>query len=209
MPGVDLDPVAELDEAVEASEERLGALARLHGEVGPREVADEERVACQDEPRVVGTCAVGDRERAVLRAVSRRVDDGDAHVAHVDGVAVREHVVWVLRVCFLVDRDGNAVLERQPAVAGDVVRVGVRLQHARDAHAAPLGERAHRLEVERRVDDDGYSRQVVTHQVGRAAEILVENLLEQHAPKLAPPFAVFLEACWGATGRPRRLGFLL
>ena len=48
---VHLDAVAELDEPAERVEEALGALARLDREVGPRGVADEERVAGQDDPR--------------------------------------------------------------------------------------------------------------------------------------------------------------
>ena len=50
--GVHLDAVAELDEPAERVEETLGAFARLDREVGSRSVADEERVAGEDDPRV-------------------------------------------------------------------------------------------------------------------------------------------------------------
>ena len=49
---VDLDAVSELDEPAQRVEEALRALARLDREVGPRGVADEERVAGEDDPRL-------------------------------------------------------------------------------------------------------------------------------------------------------------
>ena len=78
---VDLDAVAELDEPPERVEEPLGALARLDGEVGPRGVADEQRVAGQDEPRLRPAREVADGEAAVLRPVPRRVDAAEDDVA--------------------------------------------------------------------------------------------------------------------------------
>jgi len=53
VPWVDLDPVAEIDEPVQRVEEPLGAVLRLDREVGPRGVADEERVAREHEPGLV------------------------------------------------------------------------------------------------------------------------------------------------------------
>ncbi len=50
---VDLDAVAEVDEPVQRVEEIFGAVVSLHREVGPRGVADEERVAREHEPRLV------------------------------------------------------------------------------------------------------------------------------------------------------------
>ena len=50
--GIDLEAVSELREPAERMEEILGAFPRLDREVGAGDVTDEERVACQDEPRV-------------------------------------------------------------------------------------------------------------------------------------------------------------
>ena len=52
MARVDLDAVAELDEPAQRVEEALGALAGLDREVRSRGVADEERVAGEDDPRI-------------------------------------------------------------------------------------------------------------------------------------------------------------
>ena len=66
--GEDLDAVAEVDEPAQAVEEAARAVERRHGEVGPRGVADEERVAGQHEPRLVAARAVDDREGTCARA---------------------------------------------------------------------------------------------------------------------------------------------
>ena len=106
MAGVDLDAVSELEQATERVEETFGALARLDREVGPCGVADEEGVAGQHEPRLVGARTVRDREAAVLGAVARRVDAREDDVPELDRVAVRHRVVRVLGLGERVDCTG-------------------------------------------------------------------------------------------------------
>ena len=78
-----------------------------------------------------------------------------------------------------MDRDGHAVLEREPSVTRDVVGVGVGLEHPDDAHAFFL-----RLEVlldrVRGVDQEGLPLAGIPDQVGGAAEIVVDELAKQH-----------------------------
>ena len=76
---------------------------------------------------------------------------------------------------------GHAVLEREPAVAGDVVGVRVRLEDARSTRtrvSRGLGEEL--LDREGRVDDDRDRRRLVADEVRGAAEVVVDELLEQH-----------------------------
>ena len=75
-----------------------------------------------------------------------RVDDAKGDRADLDLVAVRHRVVRVVDAGCRVDADRDAVLEREPAVTGDVVGVGVRLDGAHDAHAVPFGLREQRLD---------------------------------------------------------------
>ena len=52
VPGVYLHAVSELDEPSQRVEQPLGALTGVDGEIRPSGVADEERVAGEDDPRI-------------------------------------------------------------------------------------------------------------------------------------------------------------
>ena len=180
MAGVDLDPVGELEQPVQRVEEPLGALSRLDGEVGPGGVADEERVTGEDEPGLVGPAAVDHRDARVLGPVARRVDRPQDDPAELELGAVLEGVVRILGGGRGVDRDGNAVLEREAAVTRQVVGVRVRLHRAHDLEAAARRGREQRLDRVGRVDDRRDTCLLVADEVRRAAEVVVQELLEQH-----------------------------
>ena len=117
--------VGQLEQAVEAVEEPLGALACLDGEIGARRGADEQRVA--GEQRVPGEKA------AVLGPVAGRVQRADARASRRRSRPRRPAPrVGYDDVRVAVDCDRQSLLEREAAVAGDVVGVRVRLEHARD-----------------------------------------------------------------------------
>ena len=128
-------------------EEPLGAFGGADREIGPRHVADEQRIAGQQQLAV-------DEQRAVLGSVSRGVDDADGDSTDRDLLTVGERVELVLGLGQRMDRDACTLLEREPAVAGDVVGVVVRLEHARDPQPAAFGDGDQLLDRVRRVDDD-------------------------------------------------------
>ena len=72
MSGVDLVRVGELGQALQRVEQAFRTFARVHREIWPSGVADEERVAGQHE-------ALVDDERAVLGAVTWRVEHAHGH----------------------------------------------------------------------------------------------------------------------------------
>ena len=170
--GVDLGLVGQLGQPPQRSEEILGALARLDREVGPRGVADQQRVAGQQ--------VAFDEEAAVLGPVAGRVHHANRQRADRDLGAVLERLVRVLGLGERVDRDAHVVLEREAAVPGDVVGVVVRLQHAHDPHARPLGRREVGLDRVGGVDHHRLAGRLVSDQVGGAAEVVVHKLLEKH-----------------------------
>ena len=180
MAGIDLDAVAELDQAAKRVEEALGALARLDREVRSGRVPDEERVAGQHEPGIRPSRAVDDGETAVLGPVAGCVDAAEHDVADGDLVAVLHRIVRILRLGRGVDAHRDAVLERQPAVAGEVVCMGVRLDRSHDANAAMLRLDEVLLDREGRIHDDRGSRALVADEVGGAAEVVVDELREDH-----------------------------
>ncbi len=180
MSRIHLDAVSELDEPSQRVEEALRALARLDREVGPRGISDEERVAREDDPRIVAARSIADREAAVLRPVARRVDAAKNDVAERDLRAVGHRVVRVLGVGCRMDAHRDAVLEREPPVPGEVVGVRVRLDRADDADVALRGFVEVLLDREGRIDDDGVTGTGIADEVGGAAERVVDELREDH-----------------------------
>ena len=75
---------------------------------------------------------------------------------------------------------GMPMLEREPAVPGEVIGVRVGLDDADDLDSALRGRREHALDRVRRIDDRGDAGFLVTDQVRRAPEIVVQELLEEH-----------------------------
>ena len=180
MAGKDLDAVPELEQPLQRPVEALGPLPGADREVGTAGVADEERVAGEDEPRLVGARAVGDGEARVLRAVARRVDRPQHDSADLDLGPVLEGVECVLGLRLGMDRDRDAVVECEAPVAGEVIGVRVRLDRPRDPEARALRGRQHRFDRVGWIDNGGEARVLVADEIGRAAEIVVQKLLEVH-----------------------------
>jgi hypothetical protein len=186
--GVDLDAVAELDEAAQAVEEALCAVAGVDGEIRARRVADEQGVAGEHEPRLVAARPVDHREGAVLGPVPGRVDRPQHRLAEHDLGPVLERFVRELGCRCGVDAHRDAVLEREAAVPRDVVGVGVRLEHADDLELVVAGRLDEPFDRVRRIDDDRGPGALVSDEVRGAAEIVVDELAEEHGATV-PPYA--------------------
>ena len=78
--------------------------------------------------------------RRCARAGGRGVDRLDRHLVELQHPAVGEGLMWVFGSRQLVDVDGRPGRPREPAVAGDVVGVGVSLEHVLDADAVQAGK---------------------------------------------------------------------
>ena len=116
----------------------------------------------------------------MLRPMPRCMDAPQPHAADVDLAAVLERNVRVVDGCCGVDVDRQAVVEREAAVTGDVIRVRVGLEDADEPDAAPVGLREERLDGVGGIDGDGDAFVLVPYQVGRAAEVVVHELREDH-----------------------------
>ena len=151
--GPELDLVVEWQQAlVQGAEHRGRALARLHRQVGPGDVADEQRVAAEQRPGVAATAGVAQQEGGVLGPVPGRVHGLDREVAQLQHPAVAEGLVRVLGPGQLVDVDRRPGRPRQPPVPGDVVGVVVGLQHVPDPHPVQPRQPPVGLDVPLRID---------------------------------------------------------
>jgi hypothetical protein len=110
------------------------------------------------------------------------MDDADPDVADDDLVPVGEGLVRVVGRRGRVDRDGQALLEREPPVTRDVVGVRVRLEHADEPRSQPLRLFQVGLDPVGGIDEDGRPGRLAPDEVRGAAEIVVQELLEEHRP---------------------------
>ena len=194
VPGEDLDAVGELEKPAQRVEEALGALGRADREIGSRRVAHEERVAGQDEPRLVGARRIDDGETAVLGTMPRRVDAPERDGPHHDHGSVLEWVARIVDPRLRMDAHRYPVLEGEAAVARDVVRVGMRLERPYDTHVEPRRLVEHGLDRVGRVDDHGDAGLLAADEVRGAPEIVVQDLREEHrGPTVATGSAIPLE----------------
>src|SRR5207244_9322827 len=115
-------------EALHRVEEPFGPFPGFDRKVRPRGIADEERVAREDE-------IFSDHEGAMLGTVPGRVDDLDRDGTGIEFLSILERLKRELRFGQRVDGDRYSVLQREASVAGDVVSVGVSLEHADDPNS--------------------------------------------------------------------------
>ena len=89
-------------------------------------------------------------------------------------------LVRVLGLGQLVDVDRGAAGAGEAAVAGDVVGVVVGLQHVLDPHPVQAGQVQVGVDVPLRIDHRGDAGGGVADQIGGTAEVLVDDLAEEH-----------------------------
>jgi hypothetical protein len=184
--GPHLDGVGQRQQRVaQCAVDAACAVGAVDREVGPGDVVDEQRVAAQQRPRLVRAARVGEQEDGVLGPVPGRVQRTDRHRAERPLVAVLERLVRVVRYGEPVDADRRAGGGRETGVAGDVVGVVVRLEDVRDADAEVVRQLQVGGDVEARIDDRGDARLLVPDEVGRAAEVVVGDLPEDHRRPVA------------------------
>ena len=128
---------------------------------------------------------VDQRERRVLGPVPGRVERPDRDAPELELPAVVERLVVVVGRGLPVDVDRGARRRGEPAVARHVVGVVVRLEDVLDVHAEEAGEPQVLVDVEPRIDHGGDARVLVADQVAGAAEVVMDELAEDHPPTLA------------------------
>ena len=73
------------------------------------------------------------------------------------------------------------MLEREAAVPGEVIRVGMGLDRPDDVDLAPVGLLQVLLDRKGGVDDGCFARARIADEVGSAAERVVDELREDHS----------------------------
>ncbi len=112
--------------------------------------------------------------------MTRRVQGLDAQRAERELVAVIERLVRELGGHQTVNVDRRARRRGQAAVAGYVVGVIVGLEDVRDAYAQVARQIEVLVDLEARIDHRRDAGLVIADEVRRAAEIVMDNLPEDH-----------------------------
>ena len=190
----DLDAVPELGEAAQAVEEALGALLASTARSGrPASPTKSESPVRTSHGSSLRERSITAKQQCSGRCPGVWIVAQD-DVADLDLRPVLERLVREGRPGLLVDADRDAVLEREAAVSRDVVGVRVRLEDADQPDVVPLDLCQHGFDVIRRVDDDRDAGVLVADEVRGAAQVIVQELLEQHGATLPPCSAMYPKA---------------
>lgn len=185
MRGEDPDRVREvhqlvLDGVVEHAAEFVGGDADRGEQVGPADVADEQRVAGQHPvgEGVVGVLVHQDADR--LRGVAWGFEDLELDVAEGDAFAVDQLVDGVFGLGALPVADPGAGPVGEFQVAGEEVGVEVGVDDRLDGETVFGGVGEVFGDVAARVDDDGLAGAFVGDHVRRLGEAVEVVLGEEH-----------------------------
>jgi hypothetical protein len=171
--------VGQLEQPLEACVQQECLAARVAGDVqvGSADVADQERVAAEDKPRLLcPTPPIGDRVCVMRGRVPRRRDRGNERVPELDHIAVGQCNVLELDSGTGRQVSGRARARDELGQAGHVVRLHVRLEdrHDRRAQRGRVGKVAVD-ELGVRVDDRELGVRPATEQVAGARRCVVQK----------------------------------
>jgi hypothetical protein len=176
--------VGQLEEPAQArvQDTRLTAHVARHVQVRTPDVADQQRVAAEHEPRLlVAAPPVGDEVRVVCRRMAGRRDRPHERVAELDDAVVRERDMLELHLRRLGEIRGRARALDQRGEPRHVVRLHVRLEDRGDRR--PDRSRGRYVvvdEIGMRIDDRELPVCGAAEQVARTRAGVVQELAQQH-----------------------------
>jgi hypothetical protein len=190
----DLDVIRQPEEgAVETVVEllRLRDLDALAEQVRPPHAPREERVAGEHEPGLLGARPVRDQERGAVRRVAGRVEHGDLDVAQLERLAVGHADVRDDDRRRPVEEHGRPGEGREPARAGDVIRLDVGLEDVGDAQGLLRGRVDIGLDLMLWIHHSAGAHAPSAEEIAGAAGRGVEEMAEDHGSPPSPVGAFF------------------
>ena len=150
-------------------------------QIRPPGVADEQCVAGEHEPGLVGARMVGDDVGVMGGRMARRGDGPQLGVTERHDVAVGERLMGEVDARALRQVGGRARACDKLGQPGHVVGLHVRLEHGDDRHALRLGQGDVLAdEVDVRVDDRERPAALAAQQIRRTRRLVVQQLPEEH-----------------------------
>src|SRR5918999_2925514 len=130
-----------VERAIQRPGHLLDAVATVRVQVRPAGVPDQQRVAGEHHPWIVGPGVVGDQVRVMGVGVPGGGDRLELRVAEPHHLAVVDGVVVELDACAPGEVRRGARAGHELGQAGDVIGLHVRLEDGDDRRALGLGER--------------------------------------------------------------------
>src|SRR5260221_14588333 len=124
----------------------------------------------------------------MLRPMARCVDGAQRDAADIHLATVLERLARVLDLRRRVDPHRQPKLECQATVPRDVVGVRVRLENRAKPNVTHLRLDEQWFDREGWIDDNGETGVFVADEIGGAAEIVVDELREDHAHERSSRF---------------------
>ncbi len=156
MGGIDESVVRKLQQPfVQAGEEHRGEFLRrvVSGQIGPSNVTDEKRVAGERRLGRRGVAEIRGDNADALKGVTGRLQKFHAAVAELDAVTGTHGSVRKARPRSVAQVDGGAGPLGKLQVAGNEIRMEVRLDHVRNLHPKSLRGFKVNIDVALWVDD--------------------------------------------------------
>lgn len=169
------------ERAVQDARQFLHAVVTVGVQIRPPGVADEQCVAGEYEPGLVGARMVGDDVGVMGERVARRGDGPQLGVSERHDVAVGERMMREVDARALRQVGGRARARDELGQPGHVVSLHVRLEHGDDRHALRLGQGDVVVDqVDVRVDHRERAVALAAQQIRRTRRLVVEQLPEEH-----------------------------
>jgi hypothetical protein len=184
MARIDEHVVGQLEQTANRAEElpraRLGFSACV--EIRTADVADEEGIAREDEPRIFGSPPpIGDDVGVVCGGMPGGGKRPNERVSELDHLTVGERRVLEVDVGADGEVRGRPCRLDERGKPGDVVGLHVRLEDGRDGRARALRRLQIAVdELHVRIDDRERGAGEAAEQVARAGRLLVEEGTEDH-----------------------------
>ena len=170
---------------MEAVVEPRGQLLRdAREEIGPPDIAHEERATAEEPHRLGPARGIGDHIAAVLRRVAGSLDEPHREVVDLKGVTLgeRDMVEPAVARAGRVDRGARAFREVQ--MPGGEIHVKMGLQDVGDPHAEVLGGVQVDYDMASRIHDCTLAGR--PQQIGAVGDSPHEELSHKHAGTLPP-----------------------
>ena len=181
MPRIDFNEVGEFPQPRQriVEERSCPLLAVLH-EVGPSQVANQQKVCCQQAPGIVATTVVENQEVDLLRTMTGRMEDLQRYITELKSITGPHARSFIGDLGELRQHQLAITSHSQPSCPGYVVRMTVRVNDVADAGGLGCSHTQVWVHVPQGIEDRTLASDLGANHVGDTARLRSKERLEPH-----------------------------